>query len=638
MRASFPGDMLDHDFIDLQQALAGEYSLERELGRGGMGIVYLAREVQLDRLVAIKVLPESLAVIAAIRQRFLGEARMAASLSHPHIVPIYRVSETAGFVFFVMAYVHGETLGERLRSRGPLSIAAGTRLLREVTWALSYAHGRGIVHRDIKPDNILIEAETGRALVTDFGIALSRNQVDEPGRVMGTAHFMSPEQATGHAIDGRSDLYSVGVVGHLALCGRLPVGAAGTQTGGSVGLARTDDNALAVQLPRALSAVIDRCLRPLPEERFESGEQLAEALEGASAPVRAKLPMALRVWTQSVDPLRPAYIAWSGIFTMGFLSQLATFGRPGSDWPVLLGFDLLPLVPITIFHARKTYQALSAGYTLRDLRSALSAWQNERREELAFELDEVESGWAKGLRWITYALVASVGVLLFDGLPRSMALKIATVSLVAGSIATFTVSNALGVRLIAKRIRPKLIGAVRSTIFNSRVGEWVVRLLTPAKRKQIAGAEFRPTEIALGLAVEELFAALPKAYRDHLAELPAVVRLLEAHAEAARARVDEIVALMAVGGEHATATPAPALAANRDAAKSELAKTVVALEAIRLDLLRLHGGASDLRPITTVMRAAKDLGDDLSRLGGAQREVDGIARPSWLHLTPPTPV
>src|SRR5579872_3651689 len=111
---------MNREFIALQEALAGEYSLERELGRGGMGIVYLAREVQLDRLVAIKVLPESAAARPDIRTRFAAEARLAASLSHPHIVPIYRVGEARGFVFFVMAYVKGETLGERLRSRGPL--------------------------------------------------------------------------------------------------------------------------------------------------------------------------------------------------------------------------------------------------------------------------------------------------------------------------------------------------------------------------------------------------------------------------------------------------------------------------------------------------------------------------------------
>src|ERR1043165_7584345 len=159
------------EFLDLQAALAGEYSLERELGRGGMGIVYLARDVQLDRDVAIKVLPTPLAHTPDARKRFMREARTAAGLSHPNIVPIHRVGEAGGFVFFVMSYVEGETLGERLRTRGPLPPPEAMRVLREVAWALAYAHGRGIVHRDVKPDNILLEAATGRALVTDFGIA-----------------------------------------------------------------------------------------------------------------------------------------------------------------------------------------------------------------------------------------------------------------------------------------------------------------------------------------------------------------------------------------------------------------------------------------------------------------------------------
>ncbi len=216
--------MPSREFLALQSALAGEYSLQRELGRGGMGIVYLARDVQLDRDVAIKTLPAELASSAA-RDRFLREARTAAGLSHPHIVPIHRVGEADGCVYFVMSYVEGETLGERLRSRGPLPPAQAARLLREVAWALAYAHGRGIVHRDVKPDNILLEAGTGRALVTDFGIAHGGAQHGpdtDAGLLMGTAHFISPEQAAGAPLDGRSDIYALGVVGYLAVSGRLP--------------------------------------------------------------------------------------------------------------------------------------------------------------------------------------------------------------------------------------------------------------------------------------------------------------------------------------------------------------------------------------------------------------------------------
>ncbi|HEX3866541.1 MAG TPA: serine/threonine-protein kinase, partial [Gemmatimonadaceae bacterium] len=534
----------------------------------------------------------------------------------------------------VMAYVNGQTLGEHLRARGPLSAGAATRLLREVTWALSYAHGHGIVHRDIKPDNILIEAETGRAMVTDFGIARgeAETQISDPGRVMGTAHFMSPEQASGDAIDGRSDLYSLGVVGYLALSGTLPFDGSSVPAVILKHVAADVPSlaAAAPSTPRALVEIVERCLRKDRAERFASGEVLAESLDAAATPARAKLPMALRVWTQAVDPLRPVYMAWSGVFTMGLLSEL----RSSRDWPVVLAFDLLPLIPITIFHARRTYQALAAGYSLRDLRAALAAWQQERREERAFELDERESMWAKGMRFVTYGLGASVAVLLFAGIPRGFVSRILFGAMIAGAGVTLTLTSALGVRMITKRVRLALIGGLRSTILNSRLGEWAVKLLTPARRAAVADFDFRPTEMALGIAVDELFAALPTVYRDHVSDLPRVVERLEAHAAAARARADEIASLMAMGGDASVRH----LGAGRDAAKRELADSVAALEAIRLDLLRLHGGASDLQPITTVLEAARELGEELDRLSHGKDEADRTVRQSPFDLTPHTPI
>src|SRR5204862_166987 len=160
----------DRLFLDFQSAVAGRYSLERELGRGGMGVVYLAREVRLDRPVAIKLLPPSKATDPKLRERFLREARTAAKLSHPNVIPIHAVEEIGGFVFFAMAYIEGETLTERVRQRGPLPPSEASRMLRDVAWALAYAHGQGVIHRDVKPDNILLE-NGGRVLVADFGIA-----------------------------------------------------------------------------------------------------------------------------------------------------------------------------------------------------------------------------------------------------------------------------------------------------------------------------------------------------------------------------------------------------------------------------------------------------------------------------------
>src|SRR3954470_16951945 len=161
--------VVDPLFLSLQEALAGHYALERELGRGGMGVVYLARDVRLDRPVAIKLLPPSLAARPELRDRFLREARTAARLSHPYIVPIHSVDEAGDFVFYVMAYVDGETLAQRIGGRGRVTPADVTRILREVAWALAYAHAQGVIHRDVKPGNILLERGTERALVTDFG-------------------------------------------------------------------------------------------------------------------------------------------------------------------------------------------------------------------------------------------------------------------------------------------------------------------------------------------------------------------------------------------------------------------------------------------------------------------------------------
>jgi predicted Ser/Thr protein kinase len=269
----------------LAAALDGRYRLERELGRGGMGVVYLARELNLDRAVALKVLPPELATSGELRERFLREARTAALLSHPNIVPIHHAGEASGFAFFAMGFVDGENLAEHLRARGRLSPHDTVRVLREAAWALAYAHARGVVHRDVKPENIMLERATGRVLVTDFGIARDERvtSLTEQGRVLGTVHYMSPEQATGDALDGRSDLYSLGVVGFLALTGRLPFTA---DAPGAVLVMHATRAAprvreAAADVPEALARVIDRCLAKSPEERFATGEALADALTTA---------------------------------------------------------------------------------------------------------------------------------------------------------------------------------------------------------------------------------------------------------------------------------------------------------------------------------------------------------------------
>ena len=210
----------------VQRALAATYEVDQEIGRGGMGIVYRAKDKRLKRFVAIKLLPPELSFRRDVRSRFLREAETAAQLSHPNIVPIYSVDEVENLVFFVMACVDGDNLGTRLSKRGPMPVADVRRVITEVGEALAYAHARGVIHRDIKPDNILMDGVDGRALVTDFGIARAVSgdgdsaRLTATGIAIGTPAYMSPEQASGDRdVDGRSDLYSLGIVAYEMLVG-----------------------------------------------------------------------------------------------------------------------------------------------------------------------------------------------------------------------------------------------------------------------------------------------------------------------------------------------------------------------------------------------------------------------------------
>ena len=349
------------EFLALQELLAGRYSIERELGRGGMGIVLLARDVALDRPVAIKLLPPHLASRPDERERFLQEARTAAGLSHPNIVPIHLVEARGELVFFVMGFVDGETLRDRVERAGPLPPRLAMKLLQEVAWALGAAHQRGVIHRDVKPDNIMIERATERAVVTDFGIALgNRSTETADGTVTGTARYMSPEQACGEPVDARSDLYSLGATFFYALTGRAPFEAANVpailtkQVYEPAPLVQT----LRPEVPAKLGGVVDRLLRKAPAERFQTADDLA------------RVAGELRGRDFRAPPLVRAFVRNAQVSTMVLLS-LAVAGQGAGIIGAILIFQLVVV-------ARRL---LKDGFAFGDIRAALLAERQVQQEE-----------------------------------------------------------------------------------------------------------------------------------------------------------------------------------------------------------------------------------------------------------------
>jgi eukaryotic-like serine/threonine-protein kinase len=276
----------------VERVLSANYELDREIGRGGMGIVYKAKDKRLKRQVAVKLLPPELAFRSEIRSRFLKEAETAAQLSHPNIVPIYSVDERDGLVFFVMAFVDGENLAVRMHRLTRVDPDETRRILKEVAEALVYAHENKVVHRDIKPDNILLSASDGRVMVTDFGIARAVSEgadsrLTATGMAIGTPAYMSPEQSMGEReIDGRSDLYSLGIVGYQMLVGELPFNAPSTPAMlvKHISERPTPIDERRTDVPPDLARAVMILLEKEPANRFPSAQALVVALETGDVP------------------------------------------------------------------------------------------------------------------------------------------------------------------------------------------------------------------------------------------------------------------------------------------------------------------------------------------------------------------
>jgi predicted Ser/Thr protein kinase len=283
----------------LQKTVAGKYELRRMLGKGGMGAVFLAHDTTLEREVAIKVLPPDISQDPQVVKRFHQEAKTAAKLDHPNIIPIYRVESEGGLNYFVMKYIAGTSLEDVLERKEPLGFEYIQRVLWEAACALGHAHQRGVVHRDIKPANIMFDHD-GRVILTDFGISKAvqaASALTGTGMIIGTPHYMAPEQAKGAAVDGRADQYSLGVVAYRMITGELPFTGDSVHTILYKHIFEEPRRARRSDIPEFITSAIARALAKDAEQRYTFMEQFATAMwpeQPVAAPGKPRGPARAR--------------------------------------------------------------------------------------------------------------------------------------------------------------------------------------------------------------------------------------------------------------------------------------------------------------------------------------------------------
>lgn len=638
----------------LRSALAGRFWLERELGRGGMGIVFLARDVALDRPVAIKLLPPELAAQPDYRTRFLREARTAAGLSHPNIVPIHLVEEEDGLVYFVMTFVDGESLGDRVRRAGPLKPAEAAKLVQEVAWALAYAHSHGVVHRDIKPDNILIDKGSGRAMVTDFGIArvASAETLSQEGALLGTLRYMSPEQAgAAPVIDGRSDLYSLGVTAFFALTGRLPFDSDSAVQLLAMHLTEPAPPVLTVSrgIPARFAKAVDRCLAKDPAARYDSGEALAEAIAEAQATGREIAPSVrellggarsavllvgglvllwlwIATWANNLEPLVVQTITgpifWVLAATVGLVAIRPIFAargvlRAGSDERDVAEAAAYSVLSrdANVEHTLKQAEQLRRLFRTPLARGAfvvLAAF-------CLFALWYFYRSWTRELSvrmllaYMSYA--SSILILLFWGFPAALCLGMAwspdyVIGLFSGG--------------------PERADLLRK-LWAGPLGRGLFRIagIGLARSKAAAVPDSSPTEVLMGRAAHEVFEQLPKDQRARLGDVGSVIGALERAAGGLRVRRDEIVRALGDAGPPGRSARREGLVAELETVRTRiqgrLGAAVGALETLRLDLLRLRAGVGQPDDVTASIEEARSIGEAVSRELEAHREAESLS-------------
>ncbi len=620
---------LSPEFLALQAALRGRYVLERELGRGGMGVVFLAREIALERPVALKLLPPHLADTLELRERFLREARTAARLAHPHIVPIYAVEAERELVWFAMAYVPGQTLAERVREDGPLAPAAAARMMQEVAWALAYAHQQGVVHRDVKPENILIERGTGRALVADFGIArlMEATPVTPHGDLIGTARYTSPEQAAGEPTDGRSDLYSLGVSTFFALTGRAPFDAEAPAAllAQHLTVPAPPVASLRPGVPRVLGQAVDRCLSKSPALRFASGEALAGALAHAGSAATTTTPPVLHRLVRETSSLGVDLAGYGTLASIVLISQAITaksdFLGMGQVYAIGIALVLTSLTALKgIGAGRLARQAAKEGWTARDLEEAIE--EDVRSAEF-----DAPPGMSRSRATMLFATGFAACLALWLGPREALLTSLEGVFPLLIDLAALGIPVALG-RWYGNRLEEPRHG--KAGIFTricATKAKLLLRLggfLLP-RRAPPALPSAQPTELFLADQALGLFKALPRPQQRRLTAVGETIERLAKEAVRLRARDADLASAIA-------ATGAPD-EAGRDMVRREfeqeravvahqLAETLAALDTLRLDLLRLRAGTATPEGLTAALEVVRRVGRDVDAVLEVERLRD----------------
>jgi serine/threonine protein kinase len=653
----------DHLLDRLVAAVGTQYLVDAEIGRGGMAVVYRATDLRLHRRVAIKLLPPELAFNADVRERFLREAQMSAQLAHPNIVPIYTVDEREGMVFFVMALVDGESLAERLKREQRIPIPDARRILADVADALAYAHEHGVVHRDVKPDNVMLDRATGRAVVTDFGIARAAagdSRLTVTGVAVGTPAYMSPEQALGEReLDGRSDIYSLGVVAYQMLAGETPFRASNTPAMLVKHLSETPRplDSIRPDAPASLVHAIMRALAKKPENRWSDAAAFRAAILDQSR-TPAYVDPAPQPRHMSEPPAQAAS-AEPAHYQSPFADRDRLSG-PASPMPHELALPAMPpLPPLPTFGSRadwKQWRRMQRNWDeerRRREKLALKMRQGSKEHDLTRPIGERISMWrnramggmstvavlgvinaltSPGHWWfvfpgafITLGVLSKGGRLWADGVPVSRLLSRGTLppeDAPAHGRDVHVEANRLALRLAPAHVLAGPHGeSVRRAASDRVVVEDTITRLSTSEREMIP--DVVPTVVALSERVGSLAVTLHGLDVDVSASSVSSIeqRVAALRTEAGPEPTPEQERRIALLERQRTTIAE--LVERRRVLAGQLESALLALQNLRLDLLKLRssGLESAMSDVTSATQEARAISRDIGHAVDAVGEV-----------------